>query len=332
MDSQEIAAVPAKPSNRTSYLVLLGTIVAGSALLYNRIRAQQNTFALRELQEPSSNGYHPPSTNGATATIYGTTNGSYSATPITDTSHLLSAPKAYTNTPAYAPVAPTVTVTRATFGGTMGDVRNEVEGQIRETPVAEPKDKEEGTNWRTMAYELAETLLLTLFIFVLMRTFIINYRIEGSSMEPNLHEGQHLIVSKAEYYVGGPERGDVIVFEYPYSLPDDQKDYIKRVIGLPGDTVECRPNEIVVNGQVIEENFNPNPWSYTCSPTTLKENEYFVLGDNRSASSDSHQWGVLERKFIIGKAYLAYWPLDNLEIVPNTDIIAPEPSNPVAQN
>ena len=183
-----------------------------------------------------------------------------------------------------------------------------------------------------MAYELAETLLLTLFIFVLMRTFIINYRIEGSSMEPNLHEGQHLIVSKAEYYLDGPDRGDVIVFEYPYSLPNDQKDYIKRVIGTPGDTVECRPGEILVNGQVIEENYNPNPWSYTCSPTTLKENEYFVLGDNRSASSDSHQWGVLERKFIIGKAYFAYWPLNQVEVVPNADIIAPEPAIPVAQN
>lgn len=324
MDSQETPAVSAKPSNRTSYLVLLGTIVAGSALLYNRIRAQQNSLALRELPSPSSNGYHPPSGNGATA--YSPTNGNYTAKPITDTSHLLSAPQSYTGAPTYAPSAPTVTVSRPAFGG---DV---IEGQIQETPVAEPKDKEEGTNWKVMAYELAETLLLTLFIFVLMRTFIINYRIEGSSMEPNLHEGQHLIVSKAEYYLGGPERGDVIVFEYPYSLPDDQKDYIKRVIGLPGDTVECRPGEIVVNGQVIEETFNPNPWSYTCSPTTLKANEYFVLGDNRSASSDSHQWGVLERKFIIGKAYFAYWPIDRIEVVPNVDILAPEPAMPVAQN
>lgn len=324
MDSQDTPAFPAKPSNRTSYLVLLGTIVAGSALLYNRVRTQQQQLALRELQAPpSSNGYHSPASNGATP--YGTTNGSYSGKVITDTSHLLSAPKAYTGT-TYAPNAPTVTVTRPSFGG---DV---IEGQIRETSVAEPKDKEESTNWKTMAYELAETLLLTLFIFVLMRTFIINYRIEGSSMEPNLHEGQHLIVSKAEYYFGGPERGDVIVFEYPYSLPDDQKDYIKRVIGLPGDTVECGPNQITVNGQVIEENYNPNPWSYTCSPTTLKANEYFVLGDNRSASSDSHQWGVLERKFIIGKAYFAYWPLNQIEVVPNADIIAPEPSIPVAQN
>lgn len=298
MDSQETPAVSAKPSNRTSYLVLLGTIVAGSALLYNRVRAQQQQLALRELQAPPPNGYHPTSTNGTNG--YGTANGSYPIQPITDTSHLLTASPRIAGAPAYMPSAPTVTVARPAFGD---DV---IEGQIRETPVTEPKDKDESTNWKTMAYELVETLLLTLFIFVLMRTFIINYRIEGSSMEPNLHEGQHLIVSKAEYYLGGPERGDVIVFEYPYSLPDDQKDYIKRVIGLPGDTVECRPGEILVNGQVIEEVYNPNPWSYTCSPTTLKANEYFVLGDNRSASSDSHQWGVLERKFIIGKAYFAY--------------------------
>ncbi len=321
MDSQETPAVPAKPSNRTSYLVLLGTIVAGSALLYNRIRAQQHTLALRELPNPSSNSYASLSGNGTSAH----SNGTYAARPITDSSYLLSAPGTYTGPRSYAPSAPAVTVSRPAFGG---DV---IEGQIQETPVTEPKDKE-GTNWKVMAYELAETLLLTLFIFVLMRTFIINYRIEGSSMEPNLHEGQHLIVSKAEYYLDGPDRGDVIVFEYPYSLPNDQKDYIKRVIGTPGDTVECRPGEILVNGQVIEENYNPNPWSYTCSPTTLKENEYFVLGDNRSASSDSHQWGVLERKFIIGKAYFAYWPLNQVEVVPNADIIAPEPAIPVAQN
>lgn len=323
MDSHETPTVSAKPSNRTSYLVLLGTIVAGSALLYNRIRSQQHTLALRELPNPASNGY--PTLSGNGTSVHGSPNGTYAARPISDSSYLLSAPGPYTGAHAYAPSAPTVTVSRPAFGG---DV---IEGQIQETPVTEPGDKE-GTNWKVMAYELAETLLLTLFIFVLMRTFIINYRIEGSSMEPNLHEGQHLIVSKAEYYLDGPDRGDVIVFEYPYSLPNDQKDYIKRVIGTPGDTVECRPGEILVNGQVIEENYNPNPWSYTCSPTTLKENEYFVLGDNRSASSDSHQWGVLERKFIIGKAYFAYWPLNQVEVVPNADIIAPEPAIPVAQN
>ncbi len=326
MDSQETPDVPAKASNTTSYLVLLGTIVAGSALLYNRIRAQQqHQLTLRELPPPSPNGHYAGYTNGSPAPH--TTLSTYPLATVSDSNRSFGNTTAFSGAGTYPASNPTVTVSRPAFGG---DV---IEGQIQETPVGEDTAKEsDGTNWRVMAYELAETLLLTLFIFVLMRTFIINYRIEGSSMEPNLHEGQHLIVSKAEYYLDGPERGDVIVFEYPYSLPEDQKDYIKRVVGVPGDTVECRPGEIVVNGQVIEENYNPNPWSYTCSPTTLKENEYFVLGDNRSASSDSHQWGVLERRFIIGKAYFAYWPLNQIEVVPNADILAPEPANPVAQN
>ncbi len=315
MDSTNTtSSANAKPSNRAAYLLLLGTVAAGSALLYNRIRTEQKTLVLRELPPPASNGHY-----GATP------NGQHSAA-ITPSYTAVPAPyfRAPGNGATYTPPAPTVTVARPPIAD---DV---IDGQIAAEEQSEAYKPR--TNWRLHAYELAETLLLTLFIFVLMRTFIINYRIEGSSMEPNLHEGQHLIVNKAVYYLHGPERGDVIVFEYPYSLPSEEKDYIKRVIGVPGDTVECRPGEIVVNGMVIEESYNPNPWSYTCTPTTLSENQYFVLGDNRSASSDSHQWGILERKYIIGKAEVAYWPPSQMEVVPNADIYAPEPMVPMAQN
>lgn len=196
-------------------------------------------------------------------------------------------------------------------------------------PLLQPEvTTEAATNWKALAREFAETIVLTLLIFLIMRALVQNYRIQGYSMEPNLHEQQYLIVNKVAYYLGEPERGDIIVFEYPNG---PETDYIKRVIGVPGDTVECRPNEILVNGQVIDEPYEPHPWTYTCVQQTLGEDEYFVLGDNRSQSSDSHKWGPLERKFIIGKAWISYWPMESWGRVANYRIEAPEPEEPLAQ-
>ncbi len=159
------------------------------------------------------------------------------------------------------------------------------EYEPRPTPDAAPR----GTHWKALVQEIAETIVLTLLIFVLMRALIQNYRIEGISMEPNLHEHQYLIVNKLAYYFSEPQRGDIIVFNAAlWNNPNDpEKDYIKRIIGLPGDSIECRPNEILVNGEVIQEPYGPNPWSYTCGPLTLGPDEYFVLGDNRPSSQDS---------------------------------------------
>lgn len=199
-----------------------------------------------------------------------------------------------------------------------------------EAPAAEPEAEAAGNQWKGLAREIVETALLTLLIFVVIRALGQNFRIEGYSMEPNLHEQQYLIVSKVSYYLDEPQRGDIIVFEYhPQSDPNPggpEKDFIKRIIGLPGDTVECRPGEIIVNGQVIEEPYGPNPGSYSCPPMTLGPDEYFVLGDNRNQSSDSHQWGALERQYIIGKAVVIYWPFQDWGRVPNYPIQAPSPS------
>ena len=204
-------------------------------------------------------------------------------------------------------------------------------GTWQADPLLQPEistTTETATNWAALGRELAETIVLTLLIFLIMRALVQNYRIEGYSMEPNLHQQQYLIVNKVAYYLGSPARGDIIVFEYPNG---PETDYIKRVIGIPGDTVECRPNEILVNGVVIDEPYNPHPWTYTCLPQTLGEDEYFVLGDNRSQSSDSHKWGAVERKFIIGKAWISYWPIESWGRVANYPIEAPDPKEPVAQ-
>lgn len=197
-------------------------------------------------------------------------------------------------------------------------------------PVAAPREETEpggGTQWRSLLIEMAETLILTLLIFVVMRAVVQNYRIEGFSMEPNLHEGQRLFVDKLSYYFSEPQRGDVVVFEFPQGDPNGpEKDYIKRIIGLPGDLVECRPGEILVNGERIDEIYGPNPHSYNCAPTLLSNDEYFVLGDNRNHSSDSSNWGPLERKYIIGRAWLLYWPFSQFGLVPRPTIPAAPPA------
>ncbi|WP_060687054.1 signal peptidase I [Ardenticatena maritima] len=153
--------------------------------------------------------------------------------------------------------------------------------------------------------ELLETVILTLLIFALVRIPTQTFRIEGSSMLPNFHNGQFLIVNKAVYWFREPQRGEVIVFRFS---DNPRKDYIKRVIGLPGETVEVRQGQVYINGQPLEEPWKPNPGSYTKTPITLGPDEYYVLGDNRNNSSDSHLWGPIHRNRIIGKAWFIYWP------------------------
>ena len=150
-----------------------------------------------------------------------------------------------------------------------------------------------------------ETVLLTLMIFFLVRAFIQNFRIEGTSMEPNLHNGQYLIINKLAYHLHPPARGDIIVFRYPHN---PKRDFIKRVIGLPGEKVEVRRGRVFINGQELNEPYPLKAGAYSWGPQILGPDEYFVLGDNRNNSSDSHSWGALPRANIIGKAWVCYWP------------------------
>jgi signal peptidase I len=170
------------------------------------------------------------------------------------------------------------------------------------------------SNWGNAARELVETVLLTLVIFFMIRFAIENYRIEGYSMEPNFHDGQFLLVSKIQYLVAPPARGDVIVFRYPLN---PKKNFIKRVIGLPGEKVEIRAGKVFVNNVRIPEPFPYNFADYDWGPVTVGSEEYFVLGDNRPESSDSHSWGMLPTKDIIGKAWVSYWPPNEWGVVPH---------------
>ena len=177
------------------------------------------------------------------------------------------------------------------------------------------------TNWGNAARELVETVLLTLVIFFMIRFAIENYRIEGYSMEPNFHDGQFLLVNKIQYLLSPPHRGDVIIFKYPLN---PKKNFIKRVIGLPGEKVEVRAGKIFVNDVRVPEPYPYNFADYDWGPVTIGPDEYFVLGDNRPESSDSHAWGLLPIKDVIGKAWVSYWPHELWGVVPDYTYVSNE--------
>ncbi len=163
--------------------------------------------------------------------------------------------------------------------------------------------------------ELIETLLLAAILFLLINTFTGRYEVLSVSMEPTLHEGQRLIVSKASYWLHPPERGDIIVIK-PLHSDADAIPLIKRVIGLPGDQVEARDGRIWVNDTAINEPYIAGPPNYQ-NRWTVEAGYYFVLGDNRNNSSDSHSWGVIPGANVIGKAVFRYWPLEKLGTFPH---------------
>lgn len=161
--------------------------------------------------------------------------------------------------------------------------------------------------------EIIETALLTAVIFLLVNTVTGRFRIEGSSMEPNLHDGEYVIIDRVSYVLRKPERGDVVVFV----PPTGDKDYIKRIMGLPGDTVEVRNGQVLVNGAVLDEPYLTTTTNYALGPQTIEPDKYFVLGDNRNNSSDSHSWGTIQSSAIIGRAWFVYWPPSDWGAVPH---------------
>lgn len=188
---------------------------------------------------------------------------------------------------------------------------------LYEIPVDAPETLKRPSLWRKVGValrELIETLILTLVIFLLIRFAVQNFRIEGSSMEPNFHDGQYLFVNKLIYLFQPPQRGDVIVFVPPNS---GSRDFIKRVIGLPGERVEIRSGTVFINGEPLVESYPLYPGSYSTGPIVVPPDEYFVLGDNRNYSSDSHSWGTVPGKRIIGKAWFSYWPPQSIGFIPD---------------
>jgi signal peptidase I len=161
--------------------------------------------------------------------------------------------------------------------------------------------------------------LRDLVVSVMVSTFIIIFlyqpvRVEGTSMLPMLEDQDRLFINKLAYRVGEIHRGDVVVFLYPH---DHEKSYIKRVIALPGDALRIDHGEVYVNGARVEEPYVPRQFEDDRSQPemTVPQHEYFVMGDHRSVSSDSRDFGPVDRELIYGKAAFVYWPMDQAGVV-----------------
>lgn len=153
--------------------------------------------------------------------------------------------------------------------------------------------------------EVGITVLIAVVVFVALQLNVQSYTVEGSSMMPNIQAREYIMANKASYRSSEPQRGQVIIFDPPFESP---RPYIKRVIGLPGETVEIRDGQVFINGEPLQEPDTIPAPNYEMSAREVPGNEYFVLGDNRNSSRDSSDGWTVPRENIIGKAWFTYWP------------------------
>jgi signal peptidase I len=154
-------------------------------------------------------------------------------------------------------------------------------------------------------------------IFLGVRLGVQNFRVEGFSMLPTLQSNQYLLVNKLAYMAWEPQRGDIVVFRLPQ---DPRRDLIKRIVALPGEEVEVRGGTVFVDGRPLEEPYIRDRPLYFFGKKRVPEDEFFVLGDNRNNSFDSHVWEWLPRAYLIGKAWVSYWPLQTWAVVDHNNV------------
>lgn len=174
--------------------------------------------------------------------------------------------------------------------------------------------------------DIIETVVIALSIFLVIYLFAIQpHQVSGQSMFPNFHDREYILTDKISYKFGDPVRGDVVVFHAPDAAHCPKGtgcDFIKRVLGVPGDTLEIRDHVFFLNGEPLVEPYIPpentlNPGAFIEGRViTLGLNEYFVVGDNRPHSSDSRAWGPIGKENIVGKGFFRYWPLDRIGLLP----------------
>jgi signal peptidase I len=188
-------------------------------------------------------------------------------------------------------------------------------------------------------FEVVETLVLTLVIFFVIQNFVAQpYQVQQNSMERTLEPGQYVLVDKLTPRWDAYSRGDVIVFNPPGSLTDDPTPFIKRVIGLPGDTVELRDGKVYVNGVDLGEHYLFANGAGVQEPTqpspgdqdtwVIPEGQLFVMGDHRESSSDSRVFGPISVSDVIGRAFLRYWPISTLGILDTPSYPSAAPATP----
>ena len=191
-----------------------------------------------------------------------------------------------------------------------------------------------------VAREIAEAVTLAAIVFLLLQTTVRNFKVDGSSMDPTLVHGQYLLVNRLVYLnvemgrlstiipfwnvevessrhaIHPPRRGEIIVFEFPDKNPNNpRKDFVKRVVGLPGETIRIHHGEVLVDEQLLDEPYLDENGRSNSHEITLGEGEYYVLGDNRNHSSDSRAWGVVPKENVKGKVWMVYWPAPEIQFL-----------------
>jgi len=193
----------------------------------------------------------------------------------------------------------------------------------RASDLAEAPSKSEPStpSWKTVVREYVESIVIAVVLATAIRIFIVQpFKIPTGSMRPTLREGDRILVNKFIYRFTDPQRGDVVVFRFPL-IP--KKDYIKRCVALPGDTVEIAQGRLRVNGQVLSAPgifeklyyYNRGDYGQEGSPLLVPEGQYFMLGDNSGSSQDSRYWGFVPRRNIVGKAKVVFWPASRIGLI-----------------
>jgi signal peptidase I len=189
-------------------------------------------------------------------------------------------------------------------------------------PQGEPSVSSYDYYWKKFAsglFELVKVTVLALAIVVPIRYFLIQpFYVKGASMEPNFHDNEYLIINEITYRFAEPERGDVVVFKYPR---DPKQYFIKRVVAMPGESIKIENGLVYLklvgaaDYQLLDESAYLDGYvkTYPNLEVTVGENEYFVMGDNRSASLDSRIFGAVGRDFVVGKTWLRAWPLSKMK-------------------
>jgi len=162
-----------------------------------------------------------------------------------------------------------------------------------------------------LVFEIAKVVLISLAIILPIRMYLVQpFYVEGASMEPNFFQNEYLIINEISYRFEEPVRGEVIIFKNP---KDTKTYFIKRVIGLPGETVEVQSGKVFINNKELKEEYIENFSTQSHEAQTLSETEYFLLGDNRINSYDSRTFGPVDKKFIIGKVWFRGWPINRVD-------------------
>jgi signal peptidase I len=176
-----------------------------------------------------------------------------------------------------------------------------------------------------MILEFAQSIVLALSVFVLLYLFVAQpNEVKGSSMLPNFVNGEYLLTDKLSYQFGQPQRGDVVVFKAPSTEPcaEDECEYIKRIIGLPGDKVKVENGKVFLNGKLLDQSFltpgttsEPGSFNQEGVEKTVPQGQYLCFGDNRNHSRDGREFGPINKDLIVGKAFFKYWPAKSIGLV-----------------